>query len=173
MGIDTPGATWTDVTVDPAADVPTAELLLAELLLFTASGVAATPDMEEGARGSGSEWAGIPATELPLRTASGASAAPDMEEGAKGVAAGPAEAWLGAKGVFGALATVAGGAAAPDVEDRARAVAARSAPAEIEAVVEAFDAAAVLVALVTAGFAPSAADSRPVAVGDAAAVCSV
>jgi hypothetical protein len=40
-------------------------------------------------------------------------------------------------------------------------------------VVDTFEAAAVLVALGTAGFCPSAADSGTFAAGDAAAICTV
>lgn len=47
MGIDTPGATWTDVTGDPTGSGP-----VAEFPLLTASGVAASPDVEDGAGGA-------------------------------------------------------------------------------------------------------------------------
>jgi hypothetical protein len=54
--LDAPGATWTDVAGDPAEGVP-----VAELLLLAALGVAASPDVEEGARGvaGGSAEAGL------------------------------------------------------------------------------------------------------------------
>ena len=128
MGIDTPGATWTDVAADPAAGVP-----VAELPLLTALGVAASPDVEDGARG------------------------------------GLAEAGLGADGTVGPLAAVTGvacnGPAAP--------AAGGIELAWIGVVVELFDVAAVLVAVVTADFFRAAADSGAFAAGDAAAVCTV
>ena len=54
--IDTPGAAWTGVAVDSAGSVP-----VAELSLFTVSGVAASTDVEGGARGVavGSAEAGL------------------------------------------------------------------------------------------------------------------
>jgi hypothetical protein len=131
MEIDTPGAIWTDVIVDPAEGVP-----VAELLLLPASGVAASPDAEDGAGG---------------------------------IAAGWAEAGFGADGTMGPLAVVTGAAC----KGPAAPAAGRSGLTWIGVVVEPFDAAAVLVALVTAGFIPSAADSGTFAAGDAAAIWAV
>jgi hypothetical protein len=70
--LDAPGATWTDVAADPAEGVP-----VAELLLLAASGVAASPDVEDGARGvaAGSAEAGLGAdgTVGPPATVTGAA----------------------------------------------------------------------------------------------------
>ena len=46
MGIDTPGASWTELGAGPAEGVA-----IAELLSLAAWGVAASPDAEEGATG--------------------------------------------------------------------------------------------------------------------------
>jgi hypothetical protein len=70
MGIDTPGATWTDVAADPAEGVP-----VAELPLLTASGVAASPDVGASGVAAGPAEAGLGAdgTVGPLATVTGAA----------------------------------------------------------------------------------------------------
>jgi hypothetical protein len=124
---------------------------------------------EELTGGMGTDTPGATWTDMAVGPAEGVPVAELLLLAASGIAAASAEAGLGADGTVGTLATgvetACEGPAAP--------AAGRSTLTWIGVVVEPFDAAAVLVAVVTADFFPAVADSRTGAVGDAAAICKV